>query len=158
MKKKILFLNFCFILLITFIPTGVFAKDYSYSELFHHSIFMLDEDNGIKSVDDSGIDMEQYGKEQTCDSLLGDPEDEESVAWLLQHVLNILQIVGPLLVVVLSSFDFAKVIMNNDDDAMKKAGKKLGIRLVLAGALFFIPLIVNILLEVFGIVGTCGIK
>lgn len=158
MKSKFLFLNFSFILLVTFIPIGVVAKDYSYSDFLHQSIFMLEEDKGITSVDDSGIDMDQYDKEQNCDTLLGDPEKEDSVAWLLQHVLNIIQIVGPLLVVVLSSIDFAKVIMDNDDNAMKKAGKKLGTRLVLAGALFFIPVIVNILLDVFGIVGTCGIN
>lgn len=143
---------------ISFGPIGVDAKTNDYSSIFHQSIFMLDEEEGITSIEDSGIDLDQYDKEQTCETLLGDPEKEDSVAWLLQHVLNILQIVGPLLVVILSSIDFAKVIMNNDDDAMKKAGKKLGIRLVLAGALFFIPTIVNVLLNVFGIMGTCGIN
>ena len=61
---------------------------------------------------------------------------------------------------VLSSIDFLKVIFNGDDDAMKKAQKKLATRLVLAMALFFIPLLVQAMLSWFGITGnaTCGIQ
>ena len=96
-----------------------------------------------------------------CDSsLLGNPNDPDSVAWLLQTLLNYIKVLGPILVIVLSSVDFLKVIIKSDDDAMQTAGKKLGYRLILAALLFFIPTIVEVLLGIFGITSdpTCGIQ
>lgn len=92
--------------------------------------------------------------------LLGYVDDEKSVAWLLQQVFNVIKIVGPVIVIVLSSIDFAKVIIKNDDEAMAKAQKKLIIRLILAASLFFIPLLVELALKIFGLTGssTGGIK
>ena len=165
MKRVVIIFLFCMMFFFLFTPVnakGIVGNSHFLN--FSHSIYLLDEEeeefNGISNVDDSGIDMSKYNQEQNCESLLGDPTVEDSVAWLLQKALNIVKIVGPLLVVVLSSIDFAKVIINGDDDAMTKAGKKLGIRLVLAAALFFIPTLVIVLLDVFGIMGdpTCGIQ
>ena len=94
------------------------------------------------------------------DSLLGNPNDENSVAWLLQTLLNYIKVIGPVLVIVLSSVDFLKVIVKSDDDAMAAATKKLGYRLILAALLFFIPTIVTAILQLFGITSdsTCGIQ
>ncbi len=93
-------------------------------------------------------------------SLLGSPSDPDSVAWLLQKLLDYIKVFGPILVIVLSSVDFLKVIIKSDDDAMAAATKKLGYRLILAGLLFFIPTIVEVLLGIFGITSdpTCGIQ
>ena len=93
------------------------------------------------------------------DSLLGNPEDENSVAWLLQQIFNFVKIVGPILVVVLSSIDYAKVIIQSDDESMGKANKKLMWRLILAALLFFIPLLIQVFLQMFGFTSdpTCGI-
>ena len=91
--------------------------------------------------------------------ILGDPEDENSVAWLVQLILNIVKVAGPILVVLLSSVDFIMVIINSDNDKFQKAQKKLITRLILALLLFLIPVIVEIILSVFGITGsaTAGI-
>ena len=64
-----------------------------------------------------------------------------------------------ILVVVLSSIDFTKVIVKGDDEAMQKAVKKLAMRLLLAALLFFVPTITNVVLDVFGLTSesTCGI-
>lgn len=98
--------------------------------------------------------------ENCGDSLLGDPGDPNSVAWLLQQVLDFIKIVGPILVIVLSSIDFAKVIIKSDDEAMAKAQKKLITRLILAALLFFIPMMVTVLLDLFGLTSasTCGLN
>ena len=102
----------------------------------------------------------RYVMEGCNDSLLGDPGDPNSVAWLLQQVLNFIKIVGPVLVIVLSSFDFVKVIIKSDDEAMQKAQKKLITRLILAALLFFIPIIAEVLLDLFGLTSasTCGLS
>lgn len=93
------------------------------------------------------------------DPLLGDPSDEDSVAWLVQLALNIVKVAGPILVVLLSSIDFIMVIVKSDSEAFAKAQKKLITRLILAILLFVIPVIVEVLLGVFGITGsTAGIR
>ena len=86
----------------------------------------------------------------SCDALLGDKKNTESVAWLVQKLLDYLKILGPVLVVILSSVDFATAIVSGNDDTMKKAQKKLITRLIAAVLLFLIPTVVQILLDVFG--------
>ncbi len=93
-------------------------------------------------------------------SLLGNPENPNSVAWLVQKILNYLKILGPILVVVLSGVDFAKAALLGDADTMKKAQTKLFTRIGLAIALFLIPMIVSALLNIFGITSDpiCGLR
>ena len=150
MRKKLLVVIFAIVSLFIFIPVNTNAltvKDVS--------MFMIDE------KDTSGL-MDGYNQEQTCtggDSILGDPNDENSVAWLLNKILTYATIIGMVLVVVLSSIDFTKVIVKGDDEAMQKAVKKLLLRLMFAALLFFVPTITNALLDIFGLTSesTCGI-
>jgi hypothetical protein len=107
-------------------------------------------------------DIERYNQAQKCTgkgALLGDLGDTESLAWLIQFGLNAIRVVGPVILIVLSSLDFAKVIINNDDEAMAKAQRKLIIRLVLVAFLFFVPLLVTFALKQFNLVSdNCGFK
>lgn len=106
--------------------------------------------------------LEGYDQQQNCGNggLLGNVNDPNSVAWLLQKILNYLKIIGPFIVVVMSGIDFAKVIITSDDEGMKKAQKKLTTRLLLAASLFFLPELVVALLNIFGITSdaTCGLS
>lgn len=150
MNKRILIIGLLIMSFTFVIPTQTNALQLT---SITDSVYLLD---GEDVIDDINPGQKCEGS----DSLLGDPNDEESVAWLLQQVLNFIKIGGPLLVVVLSSIDFAKVIVNSDDEAMQKAFKKLWQRLILAALLFFIPIIVQALLDVFGIMSdsTCGLS
>ena len=85
-------------------------------------------------------------------SLLGSTNDPDSVAWLVQKIFNYIRIIGPFLVLLLSSIDYVKVILGADDDSMKKTNKKLITRLILAGALFILPTLVSLLLNITGII------
>lgn len=94
------------------------------------------------------------------DCNLDAPNDDDSVLWLLDKILDYIKIGGPLIVVIMSSIDFAKVITTGDDDKLAKAKKNLFIRLMLAAMLFFIPVLIQVIMSVFGITGdvTCGIS
>lgn len=115
---------------------------------------------GTVDLDDLRDDINSYNEDADCNSLLGSTENEDSVAWLLQQLLNYIKILGPILVVILSSLDFAKAIIASDDENMKKSERKLVIRLILAVALFLIPVLVSVLLNTFGITTDqiCGLK
>ena len=106
--------------------------------------------DGSVTLDDLKEDLNSYNQATDCVGILGDPGNEETVAWLLQQILNYIKILGPILVVILSSMDFAKAIIASDDESMKKAEKKLMIRLVLAVALFLVPTLVSVMLNVLG--------
>ena len=108
------------------------------------------------TVTDVSPNMECSGADN---SILGNPDDPDSVAWLVQLALNVLKVVGPALVIILSSIDFIKVIIKSDDEEMAKAQKKLIIRLILALLLFVIPFITQFLLQIFGVYSdpTCGL-
>ena len=120
------------------------------------------ETNNINIVDRSGSNFIEntINTAEVTKSVLGDPSDENSVAWLVQLIFNIIKIAGPILVVLLSSIDFIMVILKSDSEQFAKAQKRLITRLILALLLFLNPTIVQIILQVFGITGnvTAGIK
>jgi len=168
-KKLIVSLFIFFTAVSTFLLYPVDANAVTFSDISDY-VFLLDEETqgntkeNASLSDPSDLDLlDDYNKDQNCtgsDSILGDPNDENSVAWLLQQALNYIKIIGPILVVVLSSIDFAGVVVKGDDDAMAKAKKKLVTRLILAAWLFFIPVFVEAILDMFGITAeaTCGLN
>ena len=160
MKKGILVLMMILVVFITPIKVNAEEKDYN------NGFFQIIEKKNNKQTN-NGTDTSQwnegYNQTQNCtgdNSILGNVNDPDSVAWLLQQVLNYIKIIGPILVVVLSSVEFAKVIINSDDEAMAKAQKKLITRIILAACLFFIPTLVQAALDLFGFTSdaTCGIE
>lgn len=75
----------------------------------------------------------------------------------LQQIFNVIKYAGPLLCLVFSVIDFVKAAASQDKDALAKAGKTTGKRVVYALILFFIPTLINFLFPLLGWVGTCGI-
>lgn len=113
--------------------------------------------NDLSKNDNQGYIANSYdgnkGEDNCKSTVLGDPKDKDSVAWLLQQLLNYMRILGPMIVLIMSAVDFAKAIVMGDDETMQKCYKKLVKRLILAIALFFVPTLVTILLNIFGFVG-----
>lgn len=117
--------------------------------------------NDASSNDDDDLIVgdEDYSK---CKDFLGDPTDSKSVAWLLQKLFNYIKVLGPILVILFSTLDFTKTILNSDEDAMKKSQKRLGIRLMCAVGIYFLPMIVTLIINlIFGTADAnaiCGIR
>lgn len=65
----------------------------------------------------------------------------------LQNVFDFVKIVVPLLIIGLSVFDFIKAVAAKDDKGLKKAFQALIKRIVCAIVLFFLPVLINLLLE-----------
>lgn len=143
MQYKILTIFVLLIGLFLFTPVGVNAKN-------------IVKDNGV---------MYKFSGESGCGSgsntILGDVNDDKSVAWLIQKILNYIKIIGPSIAVILSAIDFTKTIISSDDESMKKAQDRFVKRMIAAMLLFFVPLIVSILLGLFGFTSndaTCGLN
>lgn len=93
-------------------------------------------------------------------AVLGNVNDPDSVAWLLQKLLDYARLIGPFIVLIMSSLDYLKAVLNSDDDSLKKANKKLITRLMLIVALFLLPTLVSVLLNVLGFTSheVCGLQ
>lgn len=147
-KKITILIMFLLFFVVVFKPVNTYATESTFK--VNHSLAKSSNPACNKKYTDDG----------NCASLLGNPKCEESIAWLVQEIFNILKYAGPFLLLVLSSVDFIKVIAQGDDESMSKAQKKLVIRMLCVVLLFFIPNLVMFLLQLFGIVSnpTCGIK
>lgn len=95
-------------------------------------------------------------KVENCDTLLGDPTIPSHPAYWIQKGLDIIKYVAILSLLGLSIADFAKAIISNDKDAVKKAGVKSLKRFVYCTIIFFLPILINFVLEIFELTGTCG--
>ena len=129
--KRLFILTFLFFCFIT--P----AKALTYEDYVDSSIMLLEEDK--------------------CHHIFGDPNTEGDFANYLQQIFNVFKYLAPALVIVLSIVEFIKAASSDDKEALLKASKKTGIRIVLAILLFFIPGLINFLFDKLGWYGTCGI-
>lgn len=166
MKKRINILFLIFIGLISFSSFNASAKSISYQANSNQKMatindyFLIadntdkttktDKDENKTDKSDNNNDV-QYDQELECEGLLGDPNNEDSVAWFIVKILNYLRLLGPLMVLVLSSLDFAKAILTSDDESLKKAQSNLITRLILAALLFVLPTLIEVILDIFGI-------
>lgn len=93
----------------------------------------------------------------TCESLLGDPEDKNYVAYWIQWGLNLIKYIAIVALLGLSTMDFFNALVKDDKDAIKKASITTVKRFVYTVILFFLPILVEVIMKLFGAYGTCGL-
>lgn len=107
-------------------------------------------DKAQQLIDSSNIDPGQNTID-TCEGLLGTPDDPKDVAYYLQTTLNFIKILGPVLIIALTILDYVKAIPSGDRDIINKTNKKTIIRTCAGIALFFAPILVKALFTLLGI-------
>ena len=65
----------------------------------------------------------------------------------------IIEIIAIVILVVFTALDYAKVILNGEQDEMKKTNKRLTTRLIIAVVILLLPALINFVLGVFNIEG-----
>lgn len=100
---------------------------------------------------------EQGGCQAT---LLGDPNDETSLAWIVDRFLSYIRILGPVAMLLFSSIDYVKAVVLGAEDSFKKANKNILTRAGLIILLFLVPTIVNEIIKLFNLAGPsiCGLQ
>lgn len=86
-----------------------------------------------------------------CKSLLGDPNTPGEVAYYLQRILNFIKILGPVLIIALSVYDYVKAIPSGDKEILSKVNKRSAIRISAGIALFFTPILIKALFTLLGL-------
>ena len=99
--------------------------------------------------------------ELSCDYLFG--EESEELKDLIKLIFNLVKILIPLVIIVFSVLDFAKVVFSGSEDDMKKTKQRLVKRLLVAVAIFLVPVLLKLILtisyDIWGILSPdfCGI-
>lgn len=101
-----------------------------------------------KELDKIVIDYQDVNLEPlNCDNLFADFADVIKTAYFLIEIGSLV------LVIVLSVLEYAKIILADGQDEMKKANQKLIKRLIVLVVIFLLPALVNLILTVFKIEG-----
>lgn len=87
----------------------------------------------------------------------GNPNVETDPAYWIQWILDLMKYMAIIALLVLVISDFLKALVENDKDALKKAGSKALKRFIYCVLLFFLPTIISLIMTMFGAYGTCGI-
>jgi len=70
------------------------------------------------------------------------------------EIVGWIRIIVPALLLLLGCIDFGSAVISEDKDSLKKAGAKFTKRCICAVAVFFVPLVVKVLIDITGIEGT----
>lgn len=121
---------------------------------------LLDGENSlyIREVFDEDETEEEAEVSPTCEGVLGDVNDENSVAHLLQSIFDIMKIASPVLVLVFSILDFVDAVASQDKDRLLKAVKNTFFRVIIGLIVFVIPFLCDFFFELTGMYSTCGVK
>ena len=99
-----------------------------------------------------GEPVADFGAVVTCTDLFGSPSDENSLAYMINMVLGYVRVIVPILVITFGLFDLGKAVIASKEDEMKKAQSTFIKRVIIGVVVFFVPLVVNILMELADIV------
>lgn len=96
----------------------------------------------------------------TCDTLLGDTNNHNDPAYYLNFAFNLIKYAAIILFFVLTIVEYSKAVTSSNQDAIKKATTTTVKRLIIAVVIFLLPMLINFILRLLGIIsvnGTCGI-
>lgn len=106
--------------------------------------------NNVGGSQKTDIGGENIGVD--CNELFGSKDDPNSIRYLIDEILQYPRIIVPILVIALGIIDLAKAVIASKEDEMKKAQKTFVKRVIIGVAFFFIPLFVDIIMDLADIV------
>lgn len=128
----------------------------SYTDLYDASDFHKAEPFGGNSKADidaiiawgqGGIDGKKYSAENIdCDALLSNYEEEKTIRDFLNNLFWIISIIGIILLIIMTSIEFIKVVTGQDDEGIIKAFKHTVIRAICVVILLLLPVILSAIL------------
>ena len=83
----------------------------------------------------------------TCQIIIGN----DFLEFLNNNVFRVIYIGIPIILILLTSFDFAKVVFINDKEGIQKAGKRFGKRVIVAVLIFLVPTILIFISNLIGV-------
>lgn len=100
----------------------------------------------------SGTDVSGDKVNVNCNELFGSKSDPNSLSYLINEILMYPKIIVPILLILLGTLDFAKAVISSKEDQMKKAQSTFVKRVIAAVAIFFVPALVDLIMQLADIV------
>ncbi len=141
-KRNILFLV-SFFLLTSFLFIGeVNAAGVDFTE-GNNQLALVNE---LREAEERQAQSEQIN----CDDFIYTEDEANAIGNynLVQELFSLIMLLGPILLIVYGTLDFAKAVLSGDESALKKAGTNFGKRILALILLFLIPFIVSALLKI----------
>lgn len=113
--------------------------------------------NGVVSTAEATCVCKPSGGGE-CQSYFGDPTCDGCPAYWIQQGFNLIKYIAIAALLVLVTMDFFKALVQNDKDALKKAGTSAMKRFIYCVIIFFLPILIEFIMNLFGAYGTCGIR
>lgn len=108
-------------------------------------------EEGYQTEADKAKEQEKEEEREELDDITGDTEancdaifDPEARA-LIERLFQIVCIAVPILLIVLGSVDFGNAVLSSDKEALQKAVKRFTTRCIVAVAIFFLPMLVDLI-------------
>lgn len=104
---------------------------------------------------DDKINIDDY---DSCSALIGEDLQKQLNDWM-----TIIKILVPIILIAFGMLDFSKAVLAQDEQNMKKAQSAFIKRLIIAVAIFFVPTVINLLINIANSVwpsligDTCGL-
>lgn len=99
-----------------------------------------------------GTPVADFDAEITCTDLFGDSKDENSLAYMIDMVLGYVRVIVPILVIAFGLFDLGKAVIASKEDEMRKAQSTFIKRVIIGVVVFFVPVVVDIVMNLADIV------
>ncbi|MGN1352835.1 MAG: hypothetical protein ACI4WF_02075 [Bacilli bacterium] len=103
----------------------------------------------LSSKKNSLVNLPLNEIEATCEQLFGGGEGG-FMNFLKKNVFKIIYIAVPIILLVLTTIDFSKVVFNDDKDGIKNAWKRFGKRAIAAVLIYLTPTILIFIADVIG--------
>ena len=108
------------------------------------------------TVSAKGINLNILDSSNNCSAIFGDVNTEGTVMYILYHNVFIpIKVLVPIILIIFTTIDFAKVVFTDEKDALEKAKKNLFKRIIIGVIIFFVP---NILQLIFGLFDNIQIR
>ena len=98
-----------------------------------------------------------------CETIFGNKNDPNSLRYLIDEILMYPKILIPIVLILLGVLDFGKAVIAPKEDEMKKAQATFVKRVIAAVAIFFVPVLIDLIMELADIVwagtgySSCGL-
>lgn len=108
-------------------------------------------DEGIVEIDDGEptcVEYEAIFGELNDDGETYDPDGDKqpSIRYYVNQVLQYVRVIVPILIILLGTVDFAKAVLAGKEDNMRKAQSDFIKRVLIGVAVFFVPLLVDVVM------------
>lgn len=87
----------------------------------------------------------------TCTDVLNAGDKGDNAVELMREVLGYVRIIAPVLLIVLTAADFGSAVLQQDNDALKKASTKVSKRAIMTIAVFLVPTLIRAILGLPGV-------